>query len=479
MTSRCSSNADRGVRWRVGLVVGVHAVLLIASHAALATLRSPGPDGRAWLLAGTLIASIGTSLAAVMWCVGPLLRRLRASDARFREARQAEARHAQARTMFLAQASHEVRTPLSAVIGYAQMLGEPTLTAAEANAARTGLVRAGNHLAELVNDLLEATRASTSCPMISMAEIRPGEIAQEVATLLGPMAERKGLALSVEWRTALPRTMLSDATRLRQVLINLVGNAIKFTERGGVTIAVSFQDDEVLPLVHFDVIDTGPGMSEQDLGRLFTPFFQTKAGAALGRGGSGLGLSISRDLARRLGGDVTVRSTPGAGSTFRASVGAFAVDVTDLVSAAATPAAEHGPLATSLIGVHVLLAEDGDDNRRLLCHHLRRAGAEVDHVWNGREAVDAMATLANGGRSPHVVLLDVNMPELDGPAAATAIRAAGYRGVIIALTAHDSDAERARCDRAGMDGYECKPIHRERLVHAVRTAADAVRRRAA
>jgi CheY-like chemotaxis protein len=263
----------------------------------------------------------------------------------------------------------------------------------------------------------------------------------------------------------LPERIRTDCLRLRQILVNLVGNAIKFTEVGGVRLAVR-GDPDGRPTARFDVVDTGIGMSGEQIAGLFQPFSQADASAHRCFGGTGLGLAISKRLAAMLGGDITVASEPGKGSTFSLSIAAGSPDDAEPIPAADTQADAKPPRGdmSHALNCRILLAEDGPDNQILITHLLRNAGAEVSVADNGRIALDLALAADRSGRAFDVILMDIQMPVMDGFEATRRLRDAGYRGPIVALTAHAMTSDRQKCLEAGCDDYTTKPIQRAALL---------------
>ena len=385
-----------------------------------------------------------------------------------------------AKSEFLANMSHEIRTPMTAILGYADLLAEegdaaqPTLDRAEVIET---IRRNGRHLLALINDILDLSKIEAGRLDVESVRFSPIQVVEEVYSLLNVTAQTKGLCLRVEPCWPLPESMQGDPVRLRQILMNLVGNAIKFTKEGGVTLRWALERSVDEPRLRFEIIDTGIGITREQMGRLFEPFSQADSSTTRRFGGTGLGLAISRRLARMMGGDVTVASEPGKGSTFTVTIPTGPLkDIALLTEAAVPPAAESTETASAqaagpsedprpLAGQRVLLAEDGPDNQRLIAYVLRRAGADVEIAENGRIAVDKVVqALAPGGRGFDLILMDMQMPEMDGYQATRLLRKHGCRLPIIALTAHAMEGDCKKCLDAGCDGYATKPIDIQRLL---------------
>jgi signal transduction histidine kinase/ActR/RegA family two-component response regulator len=405
-------------------------------------------------------------------------RELEAKAGELEVARLAADSASQAKSHFLANMSHEIRTPMTAILGFADLLTEPGQSPAERLECVRIIQRSGEHLLSIINDILDLSKIESGHMTTDRIRCSPLRIVADVTSLMRPKAAAKGLSLSVSCPDPVPETILTDPTRLRQVLMNLVSNAVKFTEDGGVTIAVSLeQKPGTEPALVIEVRDTGIGMTPEQIGRIFQPFVQADSSTSRRYGGTGLGLSISRRLARMLGGDISITSEPGLGSQVAARFAAGPLDGVRLVhfggEALADEAAPAGPDRIGLRG-RILLAEDGPDNQRLIAFHLRKAGAAVDIAENGRIAVDrALGALASG-RPYDLIIMDMQMPELDGYAAAAELRRRGYAGPIVALTAHAMTGDRERCLAAGCTEYATKPIDRAGLLGACAAQMGAV-----
>ncbi|MEQ8786477.1 MAG: ATP-binding protein [Pirellulaceae bacterium] len=384
----------------------------------------------------------------------------------------------QAKDRFLAGMSHELRTPLTAILGFAEMLEDDHLVGDESGreAART-IRRNGEHLLILINDILDLSKIEAGKMQMERIDCSPREIARDVIDLLNGRAAGKGLHLDFEVAGELPSLVLTDPTRLRQILLNLVGNAVKFTEAGSVRLRTSFPNGRSSDLLLFEVIDTGIGISPEQQQRLFQSFSQADSSTTRKFGGTGLGLAISLRLAEMMGGGITVSSTPGQGSTFTVSLRAepsegavyVAEQPADVERGAAPPPRRNAP---SLAGLRMLLVEDGPDNRRLISLILRKAGAEVDLADDGQLGYNAVMEATGEARPYDVVLMDMQMPNVDGYQATRMLRAAGYDRPILALTANAMLGESQKCVAAGCDDYAAKPIDREKLLKQIAGLVD-------
>jgi len=378
-----------------------------------------------------------------------------------------------AKSEFLANMSHEIRTPMTAIIGYADLLLDPETTAAEQRTHIQTIRRNGEHLLAILNDILDLSKIEAGRMTVEEVSCSPSMIIVDVASLMRVRAAEKGLFFEVHYQTAIPETIKSDPTRLRQIVMNLVGNAIKFTQTGGVRILARCVTEGVEPRLEIEIVDTGIGMTAQQTGQLFQPFVQADSSTTRRFGGTGLGLAICRRLAHMLGGDIHVDSSPGRGSAFRLVVSTGPLDgvrmfeeLTEAGIPESGPAlAPEAPMAR--LDCMVLLAEDGPDNQVLVSKHLTRAGAVVTVVENGRLALEKALAAARAGRPYEVILMDMQMPEMDGYAATSELRRRGYTGPIVALTAHAMAGDRERCIGAGCTDYLTKPITRRTLVETV------------
>ncbi len=398
---------------------------------------------------------------------------LLADEAQRRALAQTRAEQAnQSKSMFLANMSHEIRTPLTAVTGYADVLLE-RLKRPDNLEAASAIKRNGEHLLRVIDDVLDLSKIEAGKFEIENLPVELMPIFSDVVSVIQARAQAKSLQFSWKFQGRIPERIESDATRLRQILLNILGNAVKFTDTGEIAIVVRLDPSAVeRPRLEIQVRDRGIGMTAEQLARIFSPFMQADNSTSRRFGGTGLGLIISRQLARRLGGDVTVESQPGQGSTFYITVETGPLDKAtwceDPQGAMTVQTRANPNVPLRMIGdCRVLLAEDGEDNRRLLSLFLRKAGITVEWAENGRIAVDKALEAVAAGEPFDAILMDMQMPEMDGYEATQTLRAAGYSGPIIALTANAMKGDRETCLEAGCDFYLSKPVDRGELVAMV------------
>ncbi len=401
-------------------------------------------------------------------------------------AREAAEAATLAKSEFLANMSHEIRTPMTAILGYLDLIVEGCPRRCEFGMQEhhehlATVSRNANHLLRLINDILDLSKIEAGKLGVERASCSVIQLVADIASLMQVRADERGLYFKTEFVGSVPEKIESDPTRLKQILINLVGNAIKFTKTGGVRLVTQFVpasvnvDGSSEPMLQFEVIDTGVGMTPEELSRLFQPFSQADSSTTRRFGGTGLGLAITKRLANILGGDAIAESCPGKGSTFRVTVATGPLGDTrfiDQPSAIAVTMTERVSVTTienSLPNRRILLAEDGPDNQRLLMAVLRKAGAEVVIAENGKIAVETAVAAWESGTAFDAILMDMQMPVLDGYGATKALRQKGYPGIIIALTAHAMSQDREKCLHAGCDGYASKPIDRQRLIGTIQS----------
>ena len=425
------------------------------------------------------------------------------TETRLDEARAKAEAASQAKSEFLANMSHEIRTPMTSILGFADILAEDDLSDIDPQTrieCATDIQRNARHLLTVINDILDMSKIEAGRMELESVRVDPRSPLEEVASLMRLRSKEKGIELDMHADPDLPSSIETDPIRVRQILLNLTGNAIKFTREGGVTVRGSYHAQE--GMLRFRVEDTGIGMNCEQLALVsrFDAFTQADTSTTRRYGGSGLGLRISNALAQMLHGRIKIESTPGEGSVFtlvlpareaawsEASPGEnpveAATDVTEepvgsgkddapasaeSTEASVKPGATPGvsPAAEPLAGVRILLAEDGPDNQRLLKFLLSRAGAGVEIAEDGLAAAETVENApADGGFD--LVLMDMQMPRLDGYAATRRLRKRGFTLPIIALTAHAMAEDRTKCLDAGCDEYLSKPIDRELLIDTCR-----------
>ena len=382
---------------------------------------------------------------------------------------------------FLANMTHEIRTPMTAILGYAELLDDVQDVQERRESVRV-IRRNGEHLLAVISDVLDLSKIEAGKMSLEKKRCSLFREVADVAAMMRGRAMAKGLSLEVGYEYPVPETIESDALRLRQILINLVGNAIKFTEAGVVRILVRAVDPDLEPgMVTIDVEDTGIGMEPGQIGRLFEAFSQVDGSDTRRFGGTGLGLTISRRLANMLGGNVTVKSAPGAGSTFTLTLATgnlTGVGVRHNPLDAVSPTEEiANQVGTVRLNGRILLAEDGPDSQRLISSILRKAGAEVEVAEHGGMALEAVKASTRAGRPFSLILMDMQMPQVDGYEATRRLREQGFASPIVALTAQGLPTDRVRCMAAGCDDYATKPISRsallERCAHWLEVSRDA------
>jgi PAS domain S-box-containing protein len=383
------------------------------------------------------------------------------------QAREAAEAASRSKSDFLANMSHEIRTPMTAILGFTEML----LNKSPEECKQVGCVqiirRNASHLLELINDILDLSKVEAGQMKVERIPCNLPALLSEILSLMRPRAEEKGLGFDVTFDGPIPRLIQTDPARLRQILVNLIGNALKFTESGKIDLRIK----EEMPdgpnfVLRIDVIDSGIGMTPEQMRRLFRPFTQGDESITRKFGGTGLGLTISAQLAKLLGGDVTVVSELGRGSTFTVKIdggpSALVERLSSLTEGNLSMIVEQRMPAEVYLRGRILLAEDGADNQRLLCMQLSGAGASVSSALNGQIAVDMATT-----EPFDLILMDMQMPVMDGFKATIELRRRGLTIPIIALTAYAMAEDREKCMASGCTAYLSKPIDEETLLTTV------------
>jgi len=409
-----------------------------------------------FLLLLTVLLTIGALTArVVVYYAGNKNKALALKNLELQNARARADEATRAKSEFLANMSHEIRTPLTTIIGFSETLTDPDLKTDDRRRAVTAIQNSGRHLYDIINDVLDISKIEAGKLEMESIPVSPLDLVKDAVCIMEQKASERGLQLRTEFHWPLPKTIHSDPTRLKQILLNLCGNAVKFTPSGTITLGLSL--DAPARRVVFTVTDTGIGMSEEQVEQVFAPFRQADKSTTRNFGGTGLGLSISQQLARRLGGDITCSSRLGEGTCFTVTVDAGEPSQWEWLEpeetqneVCVTPTLQVAP--PRLQG-RVLLAEDTADIQALLVMLLQKAGLTVDTVDNGAAALRQVRDAQYD-----IILMDMQMPVMDGLTAMAQLRDSGVDRPIVALSANASQRDRQRCLQAGANDFVVKPV---------------------
>ncbi len=366
-----------------------------------------------------------------------------------------------AKSEFLANMSHEIRTPMTAILGFTEILRQ-RLEESDYREMLDTIERNARFLLDIINDILDISKVEEGTLQLQKKAVHPRSLVEEVVSLMQFQASEKDLSLAVTISEEVPERIETDPTRLRQILLNLIGNAIKFTEEGGVDVGVDYEGGEN-PVLVFEIQDTGIGIAEKERDELFQSFAQADTSGSREYEGTGLGLTISNRLAERLGGDIQVESELGVGSTFTVTIAAPIVDDHQ-------PEPEEGESETDSaprLDARVLVVDDYEEICDLVRHILESAGASVETATNGKKALEEVADAENSGRPFDLVFMDVQMPQMNGYETTQELRERGYDRPIVALTAAAMSRDFDRCMEAGCTAHLPKPIDPVALVEVV------------
>lgn len=391
-------------------------------------------------------------------------------EEKLRRAQEAAEQANRARGEFLANMSHEIRTPMTAILGHAEIMADHLQNPDDIQSIQT-IRNNGKYLLQIINDILDLSKIDSGNLAVDLSPVSPSHLLAEIHQLLHVRAIEKEIEFHVSVSGSIPSLVQTDAVRLRQILVNLVGNAIKFTDVGHVTVHCSY--DHLHQQLTFEVKDSGIGIAPKDLEQLFQPFMQADTSSTRNFQGTGLGLAISKRLAIALEGDISVQSEVGKGSQFRLQIPALKSSVT---STSRVPQLENTipPPRIFRIDGHVLVVDDRRDIRILAQNFIEKAGGKVSFATNGQEAI---ATLLDDPNSTiDLVLMDMQMPIMDGYAAAKVLREKGFSKPIIALTANAMKDDRTKCLESGCDDYAMKPLDSVILVDMIARHIEQCRR---
>lgn len=423
------------------------------------------------------------SLGQLCHGIDRMAEHLEKAEAKLRETLEQAQQGNRIKSEFLANMSHEIRTPMTAILGFADLVYEETIEPSSREKLKV-IQRNGRYLLDIINDILDLSKIEANRLSVEDMHIDPMSLMQDVLQLHQHRCEERGLKLQLQLETSLPPTILTDPTRLKQIINNLISNAIKFTETGTITLKIGMIQMQEQWQMRVQVIDTGIGMDHTQLDKIFEAFSQADSTTTRKYGGTGLGLTISRKLSRLLGGDLVADSSPGQGSRFTMTINpgplsaqyipssSHQISVTSAKQTNVTPKQDTDKLP--LQDMRILFVEDGPDNQALIKHLLAKAGATVTLADNGQIALDILT--GDNPQTFDVILMDMQMPVLDGYQATSRLREMNFTLPIIAVTANAMSHDQEKCMISGCSDFLPKPINREKLIqtilkHTVQTPA--------
>jgi PAS domain S-box-containing protein len=431
-------------------------------------INSERSDRRCWLMNFYPLSNDKGEVWAVSCIIQDITDR-KIMEESLRESEQRAMQANLAKSEFLANMSHEIRTPMAAILGYADILSE-RLQDTDCYEYVVIIKRNGRYLIELINDILDLSRIEAGKLEFDIEPVSLPDFVNEIQTLMQVRADEKNLLFHILYTGKVPETIQTDSTRLRQVLINLIGNAIKFTERGEVQLIIRMISSAEAPEIEFTVQDTGIGISDKQQSHLFKPFAQGDASVTREYGGTGLGLAISRRLVEMLNGTIEVESELGQGSIFHVRLPLGSLEGIALVEPGQifhTSQVSVPPDNLPRLNCRVLVVDDRREIRYICQHFLEKSGATVITAEDGQQGVDVALAAREAGNGFQVILMDLQMPRVDGLKAVAQLRSHGFETPIIALTADAMKGDRERCLNGGYDNYLSKPIDRAVMLEMV------------
>ncbi len=382
-----------------------------------------------------------------------------------RIAKEASDAASRAKSLFLANISHEIRTPLCAIMGFVDLALEPSIHSKDLHEALKIIKVNSQHLLNLINDILDLSKIEAGKIELTPACFNWREVIIDTLKTLAPKIRSKQLNVQFETSNEIPTTLKSDSHRFKQIILNLIGNAVKFTEKGAVKVLCKIEKNSGDDLLFFDISDSGIGLLPEEQQRLFKPFQQANPNHSRIYGGTGLGLDLSRKLANALHGDLILLSSEiGVGTTFRLSLPATFGSEDSQKTETKEISSEGAPKMK-----RVLLIEDSPENRLIVCHYLKNTNFQLDCAENGEQGIKKIQE-----KTYDLVLMDLQMPELDGFETTQKLRASGFKKPIVALTAHAFSENREKALLNGFTEYITKPINRNDLIRTITSLSDSI-----
>jgi len=421
----------------------------------------------------TLSVLFGIVIALTAWLIARIMSRIltQKNNELLNKNKQLEKVSAQAleatrtKSEFLAIMSHEIRTPLTSIIGFAEALEEPSTEIEDRSSITKTIIKNGKHLLKIINDILDISKIEANRMEFENTYFSPVELINDVEETIKYQCMEKGIQFYVEYEFPIPNVICNDVLRIKQIILNLCSNALKFTKAGKVCIKV--RSDIENEKIFFTVIDSGIGLTEEQISKVFDAFTQADSSTTRQYGGSGLGLSLSRQFAEKMGGSITVESLVGIGSQFCVSIKTGKIDTQQLITGEPELPEKNDSIKRQYdfsyhVKGNILIVEDNHDNQQLLSILLSGIGAELTFADNGQQAIDKARS-----KPYDLIFMDLQMPVMGGLEATKKLRQAGYERPIVALTANAMKSDHDMCISAGCDGFLTKPINREKLFHTI------------